>query len=49
MQTVQCDLADWDATRKVVQSIPDVDLLVNNAGISYIDNFLEVKKEDLDM
>ena len=32
IQIVAVDLADWDATRKAVQDIGPIDLLVNNAG-----------------
>lgn len=46
--TVQCDLRDWDRTREILQTVGDIDLLVNNAGVSRIDKFLDVKKEDLD-
>ncbi|XP_060575499.1 L-xylulose reductase-like [Ruditapes philippinarum] len=46
--TVQCDLQDWDRTREILQTVGDIDLLVNNAGVSRIDKFLDVKKEDLD-
>ena len=46
--TVQCDLRDWDKTREVLQTVGDIDLLVNNAGVTKVDRFLDVKKEDID-
>lgn len=48
ISTIQCDLGNWERTREVVGAIDSVDLLVNNAGISALDKFLDVKKEDLD-
>ncbi|KAK3090481.1 hypothetical protein FSP39_012203 [Pinctada imbricata] len=48
IHTVQCDLGDWDSTRKVIESLGRIDLLVNNAGVSRLDTFLNFKKEDLD-
>lgn len=43
-----CDLTDWDATRKVVEGVGPVHLLVNNAGVAAITPFVDVKKEELD-
>ena len=48
INTVCVDLADWDATKKAVEAIGPIDLLVNNAGISILDPFLDVKPEDFD-
>ena len=48
IKTVCCDLNDWDATRKAVQDIGPIDLLVNNAGISLLQNFLDVTPEVYD-
>lgn len=42
------DIAEWDKTRSIVQSIGPIDLLVNNAGITNWTSFLEVTKEELD-
>lgn len=42
------DVADWDATRKAVQDIGPIELLVNNAGIGCLESFLEVKPESFD-
>ena len=42
------DIADWDRTRAVVESIGPIDLLVNNAGITNWSSFLEVTKDELD-
>ena len=46
---MQVDLADWDATRETLEKLGHVDLLVNNAGVSRLDTFLNFKKEDLDL
>ncbi|KAK2169436.1 hypothetical protein LSH36_10g12012 [Paralvinella palmiformis] len=48
IKTLCCDLNDWDATRKAVQDIGPIDLLVNNAGISLLQNFLDVTPEVYD-
>ncbi|XP_052265495.1 L-xylulose reductase-like isoform X2 [Dreissena polymorpha] len=48
IEIVQCELQDWDCTRRKVQEIGAVDFLVNNAGVNKLDRFLDVKKEDLD-
>jgi NAD(P)-dependent dehydrogenase (short-subunit alcohol dehydrogenase family) len=47
-ETITCDLADADEAREGAEKAGDVDLLVNNAGISILDPFLEAKVEDFD-
>ena len=42
------DIADWDKTRSVLQSIGPVEMLVNNAGVVYPSAFLETSKDQLD-
>ncbi|WAQ97067.1 DCXR-like protein [Mya arenaria] len=49
IETVAVDLADWAAARTAVAAIPNVDMLVNNAGTNRLDKFLDVKEEDLDL
>ncbi|XP_019642604.1 PREDICTED: L-xylulose reductase-like [Branchiostoma belcheri] len=39
---VQCDLADPEATKSAVESVGPIDLLVNNAGVTSLQPFLEV-------
>lgn len=39
------DLSDWDATRKVVESLGVIDHLVNSAGIVILQDFMEITKE----
>ncbi|KAI0210411.1 L-xylulose reductase [Lamellibrachia satsuma] len=41
------DLSDWTATKKAVEEIGPVDLLVNSAGISMLVAFLETEEADL--
>ena len=48
IETYVIDLSDWAATRKLLQGIGAIDLLVNNAGVYIRAPFLDVKKEDLD-
>ena len=42
------DIADWDRTRVVVESIGPIDLLINNAGITNWSSFLDVTKDELE-
>ena len=48
IRTVCVDLSDWAATRKAVEEIGPVDLLVNNAAIVSFAAFLETKEDELD-
>ncbi len=43
-----CDLMDWEHTRKLVESLGDIDLLVNNAGGNILEDFLDVTPEAFD-
>lgn len=47
-ETITCDLSDAEQARAGAQQAGDVDLLINNAGISILDPFLEAKAEDFD-
>jgi NAD(P)-dependent dehydrogenase (short-subunit alcohol dehydrogenase family) len=47
-RTVQCDLADPDATREAAIAAQPVDLLVNNAGTTQLDPLLDVTVETFD-
>lgn len=46
--TIVCDLADLGATRSAVERALPVDLLVNNAGTTVLQPFLEGTIEDFD-
>ena len=48
IQTVCVDLGDWDATKKAVQSVLPVDLLVNNAAVAKLKPFLDATEEEFD-
>ncbi|KAF0302854.1 L-xylulose reductase [Amphibalanus amphitrite] len=48
VETVACDLSDWEATRSAVEALGPVDCLVNNAGIMVVEPFLEARKESFD-
>ena len=48
VETVACDLTDWEATRAAVEALGPVHCLVNNAGILIFEPFLEARKETLD-
>jgi len=47
-RTIHCDLADATAARASAIAALPVDLLVNNAGTTQLDPFLEVKVETFD-
>ena len=42
------DIGNFEETQKVVASLGDIHLLVNNAGISILEPFLEVTPEAFD-
>ncbi|KAH3869390.1 L-xylulose reductase-like [Dreissena polymorpha] len=48
IETRVVDIADWDATRKIVQDLGRIDLLINNAGITNWTGFLDVTQQELD-
>ncbi|XP_032689733.1 L-xylulose reductase [Odontomachus brunneus] len=49
IRTICVDLRDWDATRKAVQSVLPIDLLVNNAGVAVLSPFLDATPEQFDL
>ena len=48
VETVACDLTDWEATRAAVEALGPVHCLVNNAGVVYPKPFLEVNEAEID-
>jgi len=48
IQTVCLDLSDIKAATKKIESLGDIHLLVNNAGIAILGPFEEIKFEDFD-
>lgn len=49
IQTICVDLRQWKPTRKAIEQILPIDLLVNNAGIARLNSFLDATEEDFDM
>lgn len=45
---VAVDLSDWDATQRALADVGDVDLLVNNAGITKLDAFGDIDQATID-
>ena len=43
-----CDVSNYDELKSVFNKISSLDILVNNAGTNRPENFIKVKKEDLD-
>lgn len=48
IEAFNVDIADWTKTKKIVENIGPIELLVNNAGVTYPTPFLDVTKELLD-
>ena len=44
---IHCDLGNWEATRKAVESAGPIHLLVNNAAVATETPFLEVTQGEL--
>lgn len=49
IQPICVDLRDWDATRKAVQNVLPIDLLVNNAAVACLSPFLDATPEAFDL
>lgn len=47
-ETIACDLADPDATRRAAIAAQPVDMLVNNAGIAALESFLDTSVATFD-
>ncbi|KAI8435937.1 hypothetical protein MSG28_004105 [Choristoneura fumiferana] len=45
---VELDIADWDKTRQVIDSLGPFDALVNNAAVAICEPFLECSPNDFD-
>ncbi|KAK3602071.1 hypothetical protein CHS0354_014246 [Potamilus streckersoni] len=45
--TVHVDLGNWKATKEIIESLPTVDLLVNNAGVLRTGSILDTREEDI--
>ena len=48
IETVVCDIRDWDATRRTVEELGDIHLLVNNAGVVAHQDALDATPENFD-
>ncbi|XP_033212229.1 L-xylulose reductase-like [Belonocnema kinseyi] len=49
IETVCVNLRNWEETKKAVESVLPIDLLVNNAGVAVLKPFLELTPEDYDL
>ncbi|KAK3602073.1 hypothetical protein CHS0354_014248 [Potamilus streckersoni] len=47
--TAQVDVGDWKATKEVIEGLPTVDLLVNNAGVLKMGPILDTSEEDISL
>lgn len=48
IQTLQIDLKDWQQVKQKLANVPQLDGLVNNAGIAIIKPFAELNEQDFD-
>ena len=48
VETVACDLTDWEVTRAAVEALGPVHCLVNNAGVANNNPFLEITEAQID-
>ena len=48
IETVVCDVRDWNATRRIVEELGDIHLLVNNAGVAETEDALDASPENFD-
>ncbi|XP_061389874.1 L-xylulose reductase [Musca vetustissima] len=48
IKTLQVDLKDWQQVRQTLAGVPDLDGLVNNAGVAIIRPFTELTEQDFD-
>ncbi|XP_073830665.1 L-xylulose reductase [Musca autumnalis] len=48
IKTLQVDLKDWQQVRQTLATVPDLDGLVNNAGVAIIRPFTELTEQDFD-
>ena len=44
-----CDVRDWDATRRTVEELGDIHLLVNNAAVVELEDALDATPENFDL
>lgn len=49
IKTICVDLRNWEDTRKAVERILPIDLLVNNAGVARLTPFLNATPEEFDL
>lgn len=48
IHVIQQDIANWDETRKKIEVLPLISMLVNNAGVGDQNLFLDVPEQELD-
>ena len=48
VETVTCDLSDWEATRAAVEALGPIHCLINNAGTNTPAKFFDVTPSDFD-
>ena len=46
--SVICDVSDYDEVKRLFSQIKKLDVLVNNAGTNIPENFVKIKKKDME-
>lgn len=49
IEIISVDIVDWNKTRKAIEKILPIDMLVNNAGVACLAPFLELSEEQFDL
>ena len=47
-RAIGCDVADGAAVRKIIESMPPIDVLINNAGVSHVGLLQEISSYEWD-
>ena len=48
VETVACDLGDWQKARAAVEAVGPIDCLVNNAAIAVLTSFFDITESEID-
>ena len=48
IEIVVCDVRDWNGTRRIVEELGDIHLLVNNAGVAKTEKALDATPDQFD-
>lgn len=49
IEIISVNLSNWNTTRKAIEEILPIDMLVNNAGVACLGPFLKISEEQFDL